>query len=180
MEARVIRHPGEQDPDRLRALLRLAGQVTRFGTWQYDRVRDELRWSDVVAEVLGIPRGRVITLDEVTVLSTSGTAVEIQHVVRQCLEDGAPFETEVQVRRGESRRWVRVVGEPVRDEDGAVVGALGGVQDIDQRRHGEIERRPAGRAAHGHPEQHHGRRADPRPRLAVHVREPARRRPDAS
>ena len=137
----MIRHSAEQDPDRLRTLLRLAGQVTRFGTWEYDRVRDELRWSDVVAEVLGIPRERVITLGEVTDLSASGTAVEIQHVVRQCLEDGVPFETEVQVRRGEGRRWVRVVGEPVRDEDGAVVGALGGVQDIDQRRHGEIERR---------------------------------------
>ncbi len=137
----MIRHPWKQDPDKLAALLRIAGKATRFGTWQYDRERDELTWSDVVSEVLGIPAGGAITLDDVTVLSSSGTAVEIQRVVRRCLDDGTPFDTEVQVRRGDGHRWVRVIGEPIRDTDGAVVGALGGVQDIDQRMHGEMERR---------------------------------------
>ena len=137
----MIRQPWEQDPEQLRALLRIAGRVTQFGTWQYDGGRDELSWSDIVAKVLGIPRGLVISLDEVTALSSSGTGAEIQHVVRKCLADGAPFETEVQVRRGQGGHWVRVVGEPVRDADGTVVGALGGVQDIDQRMHGDIERR---------------------------------------
>lgn len=137
----MIRHPWKQDPDKLAALLRIAGKATRFGTWQYDRERDELAWSDVVSEVLGIPSGVTITLDDVTTLSSSGTAEEIQRVVRRCIDDGTPFEVEVEVRRGEGRHWVRIVGEPVRDPDGAVVGALGGVQDIDQRMHGEMERR---------------------------------------
>jgi hypothetical protein len=52
--------------------------------------------------------------------------------VRACQEQGTPFDVEVQVDTSmQGRRlWVRCVGQPLRDEDGAIVGVEGLVQEI--------------------------------------------------
>ena len=51
--------------------------------------------------------------------------------MRACREQGAPFDLEAQLRtlQGELL-WVRCVGQPLRDQEGAVVGIEGLVQEI--------------------------------------------------
>lgn len=53
----------------------------------------------------------------------------------QVLATGAPAEGEYRYRRGDgSDAWVRIVGAPIRDVDGALVGGVVGIVDVDAER----------------------------------------------
>lgn len=117
-------------------LLRMATHLARMGGWRLDIATQRLTWSEDAASVLDLPPDRVSSVQEVLALLAPGSVPAVQRMLQECMEQGTPFDAEVELVTPAGRRvWVRSIGEPVRDAGGKVVALQGAQQDITQRVH---------------------------------------------
>lgn len=116
-------------------LLRIGGQVARFGGWSINLTTQHCEWTDMVAEMHGMPRGHSPTIEEAIGFYVPEHRGRIREVFARCVEQGVGYDEELQIlaATGE-RRWIRTTGVPVRDNDGAVVRVEGALQDVSERR----------------------------------------------
>ncbi|MDZ7829194.1 MAG: EAL domain-containing protein [Halofilum sp. (in: g-proteobacteria)] len=120
--------------------LDMAGRAARFGAWSADLESARIEWSDVVAEIHGMPRGYSPTIDEDIGFYAPEHRERIRELWNACVEQGAPYDEELQIINADGERvWVREVGEPVRDDSGAIVRVQGAFQDISARKAMEQE-----------------------------------------
>lgn len=116
-------------------LLQMASRVGRLGAWAYDVATglphlspEALGIHEMDGEVAGDPR-------------TVASQYDPEHLrllrdaVAECSQHGVPFDLEARLTtaRG-NRRWVRLIGEAVRDAGGAIVRVQGALQDITDRK----------------------------------------------
>lgn len=111
------------------ALKRFAGQIARLGGWRYDIRDDQLVRTPEAAMIRGSLPGHAPTLEEASEGFRGESCREIRAAMRACLEDGEAFDL-VLMSRDEAAPWVRILGEPVRDGSGDIVGAQGALQDV--------------------------------------------------
>lgn len=114
-------------------LLAIAGRTARFGGWSVDLVQGVITWSDMVAEIHGMPAGYSPSVDEDGIgFFVPEHRDRIRAAFRACTEAGEPFDEELQIIDATGRRlWVRAIAEAVYDDDGAIVAVHGAFQDID-------------------------------------------------
>ncbi|HVE51766.1 MAG TPA: PAS domain-containing protein [Ramlibacter sp.] len=114
--------------------LRMAGRLTRMGSWRVDMATQRVTLSEEAAAVLDLPPDADPPLEElVAMLAPESVAVSLP-AIRRCMEDGEPFDLEVEMVTAARRHvWIRTVGEAIRDEEGAIVGIQGAQQDITLR-----------------------------------------------
>ncbi|MFC5495903.1 PAS domain S-box protein [Caenimonas terrae] len=116
--------------------LRNARRLARLGTWFRDTKSGALEWSEETFELfgrdpaLGVPsldgRAGIMTPDSLALLLSSS---------RRVLEQGEPFEIEVEAVRPDHRPcWILARGEAVRDRVGRISGVRGTVLDITERK----------------------------------------------
>ncbi|GAB4561313.1 MAG: hypothetical protein Tsb007_25790 [Rhizobacter sp.] len=124
------------------SLLMIAGRVARLGAWELDIARQQVAWSDVVADIHGMPRGHSPQLDEGLSFYVESDRSTLAGAVARCVRDGVPFDHELRLQPsgGGGRRWVRSIGEAVRDADGRITHLRGACQDITERRLAETHR----------------------------------------
>jgi len=132
-----------QAEERLREqsrMLDMAGRIARFGAWSVDLEHERAHWSDVVAEIHGMPPGWSPTLEEGIAFYAPEYRETVRALFSACADQGIPFDEELQIldARGE-RVWVRVVAEPVVDATGGISHVQGAFQDISGRREVEHE-----------------------------------------
>jgi diguanylate cyclase (GGDEF)-like protein/PAS domain S-box-containing protein len=112
-------------------LLELVERSAFVGFWRLDARNGTLTWSEQLARLHGAPPGYVPTFEQALQHYVPQHRAELAARVRACQEQGVSFDVEVQIESMQGRRtWVRCVGQPLRDEAGAVVGAEGLVQEI--------------------------------------------------
>ncbi|MCA1769041.1 MAG: EAL domain-containing protein, partial [Halomonas sp.] len=112
-------------------LLQMAGLVARFGGWAIDLVNDSSHWSDVVADIHGMPRGYSPSLDQALDFYLPEHRDRIREAVNACAEHGTAFDEKLAIRSADGREvWVRAIGEPVLDLAGRIVSIQGALQDI--------------------------------------------------
>lgn len=115
--------------------LRMAGRLTRTGSWRADLATQRLALSDEAAAVLDLPPDATPTLQEVFALLVPESLPRAREAVDACVEQGVPFDIEVELVTLAGREvCVRTIGEPVYGEDGKVVAIQGAQQDITLRR----------------------------------------------
>lgn len=113
------------------ALLKIAEKAARIGGWVLDVATGQLRWSNAMFDIFEIPVGEVPSLDEGYKFYTPDGRETITHAMNMCMHTGIPFDEEVQIRTLLGRlRWVRAIGQAVKDEEGRIVRIQGGLQDI--------------------------------------------------
>jgi len=121
-------------------LLELAGRAARFGGWSVDLEDDTCTWSDVTAEIHGMPHGYSPTVDEGIGFYAPEYRDRIRERFTACAEHGQPYDEELQIIDADGRRrWVRTVGEPVRDGQGNIIKVQGAFQDITESRQLKVE-----------------------------------------
>ncbi len=103
------------------------------GVWEWDHVRDEIRFSDKVYEIFHVkPPARVENTKSIFDHFTPLDRPAMAEVMRAHTEEGAPFIIEQQFRRrDDSLVWVRIRGESQRDATGKVLRMAGSFSDID-------------------------------------------------
>lgn len=126
-------------------LLDMAGRAARLGGWSVNLEDATIEWSDVTAEIHGMPPGYSPSLDEGMAFYAPEYREHIRACFAACAERGTPYDEELQIIDAEARRvWVRAVGEAVRDEAGRIVRVQGAFQDVSAQKATEQQ---AGRLA---------------------------------
>lgn len=114
--------------------LRMAGRLARLGGWRVDLATQRVTWSEEAAGILDLPPGSQPLVQEVMAMFAPESLQRSQRLLRECLEQGAPFDVEVEMVTAAGRRvWVRSLGQPVHDEEGRIVAMQGAQQDITAR-----------------------------------------------
>ncbi|MEJ8840428.1 sensor domain-containing protein [Ramlibacter sp. AN1133] len=112
-------------------LLELVERSVFLGFWRLDAREGRLYWSEQLARLHGAPAGYMPTFDNAMSHYAEEHRGELQARILACQEQGTPFDLEVQLHTMQGRRiWVRCVGQPLRDEHGAIIGTEGLVQEI--------------------------------------------------
>jgi PAS domain S-box-containing protein len=135
VEAATRLHESER---RLRDVLK----AVQMGTWEWDMVSGDVRWSENVAALFGLPAG-----------SFSGNyAAYLQCVypedrsllegrIQLALTSDIPYEVEHRILWPDgSIRWLAGKGRVYRTPDGKPVRIAGTVMDVTQRKQGDLER----------------------------------------
>lgn len=129
-----MRDQQQKDQDSLEErarLLDIAGDIARFGGWWVDLRNDQIYWSDMVADIHGMPHDFVPCVEDGIRFYAPEHRQRIRKCFYSCVEASTPFDEELQIitAQGE-RRWVRTIGVPVHDDQGAVVKVEGAFQDV--------------------------------------------------
>ncbi len=125
---------------RSEGLLRETGRMARLGGWEYDVVRDQMRWSEVVHELHEVGPGYVPTVEGALEFYDPDDRPRIRDAVRGAVEGGDAWDAELAFTTARGRKlWIRTKGEAERDgADGPVVRLRGMFQDITERK--ELDR----------------------------------------
>ncbi|MCR2747264.1 ATP-binding protein [Limnobacter parvus] len=127
------RHTAEDQLQRNEALQRIGGRLAKLGAWAIELgTEPQLYWSEEIFRILDIPSGQLPSSYKDALQHYHG---KWQGIVRaalfRCSTEGVPFEMEPEMRTVTGRRiWARVVGEAVRDSNGAITRVQGAFQDI--------------------------------------------------
>jgi PAS domain S-box-containing protein len=116
---------------RAEGLLRIAGRMARIGGWSVEVGTGALSWSDEVCEIHGVAPGTPVTLDGAIAFHAPEYRDQVRAALVACATSGTSYdqEREILTAKGE-RRWVRAIGEAVRDAHGRIVRVQGAFQDI--------------------------------------------------
>jgi len=133
VEAELLRQSG---------LLNMAASAACFGGWVVHLESQEVEWSNVVAEMHGMPHGYKPSIDEAIAFYAPECRERFRSVFKACAEKGLSYDEELQIidSRGQ-HRWVREIGEPVFDDHGRIVQVQGAFQEITLQREKEEELR---------------------------------------
>ncbi|HSI57803.1 MAG TPA: PAS domain-containing protein [Ideonella sp.] len=124
------------------ALLQMASRAAQLGGWAIDARTGELQLSDELCVLIDLPPGAPLSLEDAIAMYPPGSREIIAEVIRACLEEGTPFDVELEVFTARQRRLqMRSAGMAVRDAEGHIVRAHGAFQDISERKKTEAERR---------------------------------------
>lgn len=120
-------------------LLRIAGKVAHVGGWAVEKANGQVYWSDEICDMLGFPRGEVPSLHEAIDMYTPASAVAVGAALQTCLDEGSPFDLELEIRTRTGRGlWVHCQGEAEYGEDRLVRRARGAFQDITRHKQAQM------------------------------------------
>ena len=112
-------------------LLRVAGRTARLGGWVSDLEKGQLQWSSVTAEIHGELPGFSPSLEGGLRYFVPEDRKKMEVAFDLCALEGRPFDETLRIVTAKGRRvWVRVIGEGVRDRQGAIRSIRGAFQDI--------------------------------------------------
>ena len=123
------------------ANLRKSQEIARVGSWLYE-FKDPIKWTEETYRIYGVspetfePNNRslsgLIHPDDRDAVETS---------LKECIENGKPMETEFRcIRPDGTIRYLSELGQRVGDAEGRPLYISGTVQDITERKLGELER----------------------------------------
>jgi PAS domain S-box-containing protein len=114
--------------------LRIAGRLTRMGSWYADLRTQRVTLSEEAAATLDLPPDAEPPLQQLMVLLAPPSVPIGLDAIARCTEHGEPFDVEVEMVTATGRHvWIRTLGEPIRDDDGKIIGVQGAQQDITLR-----------------------------------------------
>ena len=118
------------------SLLAIAGRVARLGAWELDLAVQKVVWSDVVADIHDMPRGFSPRLEDGLSFYLEPGRTLLSQAVVDCQEHGTPFDYELVLQPAGSgpTRWVRAIGEALRNAEGRITHLHGACQDITERK----------------------------------------------
>jgi len=134
------------DPKVVAERLRLALAAGGFGDWSWDARSDVVTISRRTAEVFGIPHAP-ITWAAMRDLLHVDDRTRARLAVEQAVAEHTSYDIEYRVQRpGDNLAWVSARGTGIYGQDGSVMGMIGVVQDISERKHREAAEREETRA----------------------------------
>lgn len=115
--------------------LRLALDASHLGDWAWDPKTDVVNMSATAARIFDILPGPQITWKQMRELLHPEDREHAKVAVEEALANHTDYDVEYRVRRdNHSEVWISAKGRGVYAEDGEIVGMLGFVQDISDRK----------------------------------------------
>jgi PAS domain S-box-containing protein len=115
-----------------------AQSVAQIGSWRLDIQSNELRWSEEAYRMFGVPPGTPMTYESFLACVHPDDRLYVDRMWNDAL-GGAPYDIEHRLLIAGEVRWVREKAELELDDRGSLVGGIGIVQDITERKRAEVE-----------------------------------------
>lgn len=121
------------------AFLQIASRLGKIGAWRVDLPERKHVWSDGSRAIHEVDENVDLQLDRMIEFYVPEHRPIARRVFEACARHGTPFDEELRLITAKGReRWVRVIGEAIADEAGAMVRAQGAIQDITERRRAQV------------------------------------------
>jgi PAS domain S-box-containing protein len=121
-------------------LLRIAGEKAKLGGWSVNLIDNRLFWSDEVASIHELSAGFSPGLEEGINFYCEEWHEKITKVFNDCCQNGVPYDEEMEIITAKgNRKWIRTIGEAVRNGKGEIYKVQGAFQDISERKQRELE-----------------------------------------
>jgi PAS domain S-box-containing protein len=115
--------------------LSLAMSAARMGDWNWDVASDAVTLSETAARVFGLPPGEPVTWAAMRELLHVEDRERTRLAVEESLASRGDYDVEYRVAMADgSYHWVLARGRGLYDDDGRLLGMLGVVQDITERK----------------------------------------------
>lgn len=134
---RLLNHyqDAQQALSKTASLLEVSSAVGSLGGWRVEVQQGTSHWSREVFSLFNQPPGMVPDADTVMQWYVPEHRSRIKAVFDACVKQGIAFDEEFEIiTRDGQRRWVRVVGEAVRDASGGIARVQGAIQDISRHK----------------------------------------------
>jgi len=117
-----------------------AQRIAGLGSWEWDIVTGDLRWSDGIYRIFGLPsEGFGVTYAAFLQAVHPDDRARVQQAVKASVEHASPYRIEHRVVRPDgSERVVQERGEVTYDADGNAVRMVGTVQDVTDQKLAEL------------------------------------------
>lgn len=121
--------------------LNLTEHTAGVGSWSVNIATGQIQHSEEYGSILGLRPGEAVQDLETMVLRyTPEWRTGIRQRLERCAQTGEAFDEEIQVQvPGMGPKWVRTVGNAVRDADGKILRIQGAVQDISAQKQAQQE-----------------------------------------
>ncbi|MFD1874792.1 PAS domain S-box protein [Hymenobacter bucti] len=126
------RKQAEQERLKTLRLLEQAEAVAGLGSWDYDRLSQEVRWSEGMYRLFGLPVGQPVRPDIYLQFVVDEDRVRAEDLVRHVQTGDGNFEETLRLRVGEQLKTVRIKSVVLHNEAGQPVRVLGVDLDISQ------------------------------------------------
>ncbi|HEY9615523.1 MAG TPA: PAS domain S-box protein, partial [Microcoleaceae cyanobacterium] len=121
--------------------LSLALTAAKLGDWKWEAATDIVTFSEQAATMFGIPPGPYMTWTRLQTLLHPDDRDRARLQVEQAIADRSDYDIEYRVMHpNRKHRWIAAKGRAQYDLSGQVLGMLGVVQDITDRKQAEAER----------------------------------------
>lgn len=126
--------PGDRRAERDARLLKIAGQLARFGGWSIEVPSGEHYWSSEMFDLLGFDESLgTPPLERAMDLYPHEDRERIEKFIDRCMETGTPFDVEGTILNSEGEPLhVRALGEAERDDSGRISRIHGAFYDISE------------------------------------------------
>lgn len=120
-----------------------AQQLAGVGSWEWFPENDVPVWSPEMFAIYGLDASEPpVPFAEVSKLFAPQSWAALGPTVENAFNTGQPYELECEiVRRNGTRGWIISRGSPIKNEEGAIVGLRGTIQDISERKRNEERNR---------------------------------------
>lgn len=129
---KISTHEVQEWTNRIEETQRIAG----LGDWSFDRDLGQGKWSRECYRIFGLPLSTPLpTYKELSRMVHKDDRLYVKDRVEAALHDGRKFEIEFRYMtpNGESR-WLRAIGQPIKDTKGRICRLLGTVMDVNERK----------------------------------------------
>ncbi|MBD3345152.1 MAG: PAS domain S-box protein [Chitinivibrionales bacterium] len=122
---------------------RLAQQLSRIGTWEWNIITSEVFWSDETLAMWGLkPEDFHGSVDDVLERIHPDDVEQWRKNVRACVEKGGKHSVDFRIVKPDGEiRWIAGYGDTERDEEGNPLRMMGVGMDITERKEEELKRK---------------------------------------
>ncbi|UTH72818.1 PAS domain S-box protein [Chromobacterium sp. IIBBL 290-4] len=129
-------------------LLREMSAIAKIGGWWFDPATGEGGWTPEVARIHDLPEDLPANVSLGLSFYEGESRVRIEKAVKTVIEQGAPYDLELElISAAKRRKWVRTLGRPV-IEQGRIVQVRGAMQDITEQKQAEVALRESEQLLH--------------------------------
>lgn len=121
--------------------LSLALEAAKMGDCSWEVASDRVTFSPKAADIFGIAPKPDLTWAEIQEMLPEEELHRVQQAMERTIRDRLDYDIEYRIRRPDgTQRWVAVKGLAQYDANGQVLGILGVMQDISDRKQQEVEK----------------------------------------
>ena len=120
---------------KLQQLNKEVERIAKIGGWEMSFAPDKQSWTDEVYEIHGMNPNELIDLNSGLENYITEDKIKIKRFLDDAIHFSKPWAEEFQIHdKNKIHKWIKVVGEPIRNTEGKVSKIKGTIQDITENK----------------------------------------------